>query len=244
MYRRTRAIFVGLALLTSVSAALSTALSAAASHSSLQSLVIGKSTSTNRAMAEIVPALILENLVSDAEMIVIAEVTSVREQGSTTTESKQGAITVPGRAGELRVYRLIRGDSDQRTISVRFLPPGAMRLTDKGISPGDFGVFFLRKDADKTQYIFSDPCYPFIVAAREPPAVEGSDFDRVVAEVANVLVTSSSSIPLQRQAVAILDRVRTASATSALRRGAVSRRCHTAFGGGCIIAATQRCLTS
>ncbi|HXG67473.1 MAG TPA: HEAT repeat domain-containing protein, partial [Blastocatellia bacterium] len=118
-----------------------------------------------------------------------------------------------------RVRRVIKGQFAQAGLSFTFWLSLAMNAVDTDVAAGQFGMFFLRAEQPHG-YVVLHPTYPFVVASPDAPAVKGSDFNRVVAQVAHVLTSTRTSLEQRGQAISVLDGVKTQAATMALREAA------------------------
>lgn len=170
------------------------------------------------ANASPMPALNLPMLTNEASLIVVGAVTGVREEGRTSIDIQGQSVPARQMAGTLRVDRVLKGRLSASTVVVGFLMPD-VSLGYKGIAARDFGMFFLR-EASPQRYVVLNPYYPFIVASPDAPVTEGDALSRVIAEVAHTLVSRNVSIENRREAIEILDRVATLTATEALKRAA------------------------
>jgi hypothetical protein len=170
------------------------------------------------ATASLVPALILENLTRDADLIVAGEIRAVREETPTTIDINGFSTPARHLAAELRVYRTIKGKFDQPSLSFQFFLPEVSPIYED-IVAGQFGLFFLRAERQR-QYTVLDPYHPSVVASPDAPTVTGNNFDRVVAEVAGVLTSMTTSVEQRRQAIDVLNKVKTPTATQVLRKAA------------------------
>jgi hypothetical protein len=176
------------------------------------------SSSPTVASAEIIPALVLEDLTRDADLIVVGEARAVWEEERTTLGINGQPIPACRMVAQLRVSRVIKGKLDQPSVSYKFfLPKSGPRYEE--VVTGEFGLFFLLMEQQQ-EYVVLNPYYPFVVASPDVPEVEGSYFDRVVAEVAQVLTSPGTTTNQRRQAIEVLGGVKTEPATRALRRAA------------------------
>lgn len=157
-----------------------------------------------------VPLPDLQGLTRDADVIVVAQVTSVWETGSVAAGSAQEGRRM---AASLNVEKVIKGRVEGPTLALEFT---ASRGKIGRISASQFGMFFLRKDA-KGGYSVLNPYYPSVVASRNATTAEGTDIDRVVAELADILTVAGASAEERRLAVFYLNQTLTDSATEALR---------------------------
>lgn len=165
-----------------------------------------------------IPALDLPALTREANLIVVGEATGVLEAGRETIDVHGQLIPARRMVATLRVDRAVKGQPNAMFISVGFLIPDQF-LGYRGIAPNQHGMFFLRATRQPS-YVVLDPYYPFIVASRDAPTAKGDDLDRVIGEVAQVLVTPGVSRDEREQVIDVLARVETATATAALQRAA------------------------
>ncbi|HZF39170.1 MAG TPA: HEAT repeat domain-containing protein [Blastocatellia bacterium] len=163
-----------------------------------------------------VPSLDIEALTRDSSLIIVGEAMSVRDGGSDIIQAGGRSITARRMVVDLNVTRTIKGQVAASMIAFSYLLPRES-LGYSGVSPRQFGMFFLRSDPQKG-LVVSNPYYPAVVAAPDPPPAKGNDFERVVSEVAQVLISTMTSIDDRLQSVMILDSVNTPSATMALHR--------------------------
>src|SRR5262245_7672343 len=170
---------------------------------------------SSRAEAIPLPALNLPELVQGADLIAVARVTSVREIGITSIDNYGQSIPARRMSGVLEIKRLVKGVASDSTLAVGFAVPN-VPLGHTTISAGQFGMFFMRKTTG-SMYDFENPYYPFVVASAKVPTAEGSDLDRVVAEVANVVSAPGASVEDRLRAIAILTGVKVPAAGYALR---------------------------
>jgi hypothetical protein len=161
-----------------------------------------------------VPLLDLVALTRNADMIVLGQVASIREQGriAVTLEDKitEGQLMT----AELTAQRTLKGTVDGPTVSFEFAVP-IMDSGYKKIASGQFGLFFLRNNENGHHTVLS-PYYPFVVASQDSSKLEGSELDRVVSTIARLLVQRNTE--LRREAVYVLDTASTDAATEALRQ--------------------------
>lgn len=162
-----------------------------------------------------VPALNLAELTRDSDLIVVGGVTNVWEEKRTSVVIQGQAIAGRQLVAQLQVERVLKGQLEQRNFSFRFVIADFTGY--KEISTPQVGVFFLRRGA-RQEYTVTNPYYPSLVAAIEAPTNQGNSFDRVVAEVANVLTLPNTSREYRVQAISVLKEVKHEVALEALRR--------------------------
>jgi len=163
-----------------------------------------------------VPHLDLLALTHDADVIVVGQVASVWDGGSATANTESPTTEGRSMIASLNVQKMIKGRIDGTVLSFDFFVPRKYSGYGK-IGTSQFGMFFLRKNANG-DYIVVDPYYPFVIASRSATVSEGTDMDRVIAELAGILTTPGSSPEERRTAVFFLDQTRTDAATNALRQ--------------------------
>jgi hypothetical protein len=169
-----------------------------------------------KAKADPVPVLDLTVLTHDADQIVVGQVVAVWEIEHTSVDMQGQSVPAIRMGASLRGDRVLKGHTDQPILNFEFL------VTDFGpykrVPPKQYGMFFLRLKSPQ-QYVVSDPYYPFVVASPDPPVSEGNTFDRVVAEVAHVIMLKLSRNE-RSQAIEALKNVHLRAATKALRHAA------------------------
>lgn len=166
-------------------------------------------------VASPIPALNLRDLVRDADLIAVGQISRVQESGQTSVDEAGRPIPARAMTAILQVSRVVKGPSGETLIPMAFAIP-EKPLGYAGIAVAQFGMFFLRVKSG-LGYVVANPYYPFIVASTSAPVARGSDFDRVIGEVAQVLVVPGASPDERRRAIDVLGRVKTQSAIAALR---------------------------
>lgn len=162
------------------------------------------------------PLLDLPALTRNADLIVLGQITSIRESGRVTITLEGKATESQSMVAELTARGVLKGKVDSPRIFFTFAVP-MVESGYKTIAPSQFGLFFLRADGDERFTVLS-PYYPFLVAASDSPKLKGNDLDRVVGTIAHLLAQPSAE--LRREAIYILDTASTDEATDALRRAA------------------------
>jgi HEAT repeats len=163
-----------------------------------------------------IPALDLPTLVKESNIIVLGQVTSVREEGRMIINIWEKNIAARKMIAILDVDKVLKGNLNVSNIQIGFFIP-ELPLGYKDVTVNQIGIFFLRED-----YIVQNPYYPFIVAARGAPSEEGDVLDRIIAQLAHVLITPEVSLDERKQAVEVLSSVKTTTATEYLRRAVQS----------------------
>jgi hypothetical protein len=165
-----------------------------------------------------VPALNLFQLTAKSDVIVVAQVIGVREEGQTTMQAHGQSFSARQMLATLRISRIVKGQPRTETVSFKFLRPEA-GLGYAGIGETQFGMFFLRETA-QSGYEIMNPYYPFIVASSDAPVLEGRTFERVVAEVTQVLGSVKTSPDDIMSAISVLEQVKTPFVSKALKDAA------------------------
>lgn len=181
----------------------------------LMLLPVMMSVSSVRVSATIIPALDLPALTRQASLIAVGQVVAVREEGRLLVGIQGQSTPVRRMVANLRVDRVLKGPAERSTISFSFLIP-EVPLGYGGIAISQFGMFFLRETSQQG-YAVLNPYFPFIIASPDAPIAKGSDLDRVVAEVAHVLVSTKTSTEERKRAIDVLDRVDTVETTAILQ---------------------------
>jgi HEAT repeat protein len=168
-----------------------------------------------------VPSLNLALLTQEAELIVIGEVISVKNEGVSDLTVGGQPIVAYKMVATMRSDRLVKGALTAKTISFRFrMPKNSMGYAN--IVPGQFGMFFLR-ESPELELVPVSPYYPFIIASHVPPAAMETDSEQVIAEVAQVLITPQGPLDTCKRAIEVLSKVRSEApaevVTVALQRG-------------------------
>jgi len=161
-----------------------------------------------------IPLLDLPALTRNADLIVLGQIASIRENGRVAITLEGKATESESMVAELTARSVLKGKVDGPTIFFTFAVP-TVESGYKTIAPRQFGLFFLRADGEGPSTILN-PYYPFLVAAPDSPKLKGNDLDRVVNTIAHLLAHPSAE--LRREAIYILDTVPTDDATEALRK--------------------------
>jgi hypothetical protein len=115
----------------------------------------------------------------------------------------------------------LKGQSSEPTITIEFV----QTITWYGIKDvraEQVGMFFLKSNASNS-FIFTSYYYPFVVAAMAAPRDGGgSDYDRVLAEVMNVLALPQTTWVDKVDAIDALELIKAPAILSSLRLAAKS----------------------
>jgi hypothetical protein len=152
-------------------------------------------------------------LVDSSDLIACGQIISASDRG-VPAMGNNGAPS-PGNVGTaiLLVDEILKGGLETATVQFEFIVPGAPSGI-QGISPGQYGVFFLQKASSAYQVV--DPAYAFLPALPHLPSSQGDPIDRVVAKLTDVVTRGRPD----RERSAALDALATIegqSSTNALR---------------------------
>lgn len=167
-----------------------------------------------------IPMLDLTTLTREADLIVVGKVISISEQSSTSIVENGQLIPVRRMTALLSISRAVKGVPTATTLRFSFLVP-RVPIGYAGVTASQFGMFFLRKTPDEI-YAVQNTYYPFVPAAAKKGTAEGTDLDKVVAEVAQVIIAPEGSPEDRKRAVSMLERVETQGALAALKNAAGS----------------------
>jgi len=160
------------------------------------------------------PVLDLTSMIEHADLIVVGQVVSVRDNGRKVVPDKERGYEGQQMTAALNVTRTLKGPEKIGPLEFEIFAP-AFGSGYAVVSPKQFGMFFLK--TEKGKYAVLDPYYPFVIAPRQHHALVGADTDRVVGEIVYILADRTSSEEDRRKAVYVLDGAHVASATEALR---------------------------
>ena len=169
-------------------------------------------------MSTPITPLDLSALTDRADLIAVGRVTTVSEEGSTTIDLQNSSIPARRMVALLTVNSILKGQADSSTLNFRFLvSEGPIGYT--GIPTNQVRTFFLRETSPQ-EYEILNPYYPFIVASEDATPAGGSPLDKIVANLAHLLLTPAALLDNRMEAIRVLSSVKTEAATSALRQGA------------------------
>jgi len=156
-------------------------------------------------------------LTDNADLVVIGTVSAIWEEGSTTIKSERYPIHARQMTALLNVKSTLKGRADNSTLNFNFFIT-EMPVGYRGIPTDQILTFFLRETSPQ-EYALLDPHYPFIVASEGVPPADGRPLDKIVANLAQLLVTQDTPVENRMEAIRALKSVRTEAATAALRQG-------------------------
>ncbi len=159
-----------------------------------------------------VPALNVNALVSESDLILVGRVSAVSEREQTNVDVGGLSRTAMRMAASLHPDRILKGQTNEATIYFEFVKADFGPF--KPVAAGQFGIFFLRRRSGS--YEVTSPYYPFLVAGPRQPTDTGNVLENVIAEFANVIKLNMPR-PARIEAVDVLRQVSSKTATEALR---------------------------
>jgi len=166
------------------------------------------------------PSLNLPALTGKSSLIAVGKVVSVRYDGAETVSVQGQSFSAKRKLAELQVSRLIKGQSTNSTIYFEFVTT-IIYLGFGDIFVNQTGMFFLiPKSPHGLTFTVTDNYHPVVVAVMTAPKAAGSDYERVIAEVVNVLALPQTTLDEKMEAISVLDPIITPDTTTSLRSAA------------------------
>ncbi|HKQ72664.1 MAG TPA: HEAT repeat domain-containing protein [Blastocatellia bacterium] len=162
----------------------------------------------------------LPALTKESSLIVVGKIVSVQDVGEGMLSRPAGSIPVQNKIGRIQVSRILKGQAKESTITFDFV----QTITWYGIRDvrvNQVGMFFLKPNG-KNGFTVTSYYDPFVVAAIEAPRATGGAFERVLAEVTNILALPQSTWVDKFKAIDILEQIETPTISEALRLAAKS----------------------
>src|SRR6266404_1262552 len=185
-------------------------------HHSASTIVQPQSSDTPDAtsLATLGAPISLERLTQKASLIIVGRVNELSSVGKISSAPSGKAQVIFATAQSDRV---LKGSLAQSSLTLKFVSPPSFATTGKIITPSLYGMFFLIEESPH-EYVLADGSFPSVVATKGAPLSQGNALERVINEVAYVLVSPGSSPSDQLQAVTALRSVNSPTANAALRR--------------------------
>jgi len=163
--------------------------------------------------------LSLERLTQKASLIVVGRVSELSIVGKISP--------APGGKPQLcfatvQSDRVLKGSLTQPTLALKFTTPPSVATVGKGIAPSLYAMFFLSEESPH-EYVLADAGFPSVVATKGAPPSQGHALERVVNELAYVLVSPDSPPSDQLEAVTAVGSVDSPAANAALHRALESK---------------------
>ena len=186
------------------------------SHTLFMLLIIILSLNHRPALATIapVPALDVSRLTSEASIIAVGAVTSIREEECGNFEIRGQLIPACRMTASFRAARVLKGEAAVE-LSFRFFSPD-QPVGFASLTAEQFGMFFFRSSSEGV--VLVSPYHPFIVAARQGCRANSNGLTGVVTELECVLQSPVTSTRERAEAIGGLTSVKTADANSVLTR--------------------------
>ena len=163
-----------------------------------------------------VPGLDLPQLTSDASLIVVGQVISIREENRERHEIGGTFMLARELSAILRVDRTLKGEQ-KAEVTFKFLIPD-LSVGYQGIDNDQFGIFFLLSKSEELS--LASPYHPFLVARRDGCLNEGSGLARVISELSCVIQSPNTSVRQRYETIRALESARTPESTAVLQKAA------------------------
>jgi hypothetical protein len=163
----------------------------------------------------IVHSLDVAALVESSDLIVVGQVSTIRDQGTTHSETPHDSRLEKRLLAVLSTEKTLKGTATSSDLTFEFTLPEAPGGAQE-IRPGQYGIFFLRHNSAGLGLADRDyprlPALPGFRVPDEPP------LDSVIAELAEVLTYPNSTKSERSTALEGLGSVRTKLATEIMER--------------------------
>jgi hypothetical protein len=166
------------------------------------------------------PSLDLSKLTRESSLIVVGKIMSMRDTGEGVLSLQGRSIPVQKKIGKIQVSRILKGQSSEPTITFELVQT-IVWYGIKDVRVEQVGMFFLKSNANNG-FIVTNYYYPFVVAATATPRGGDSDYERVLAEVMNVLALPQTTWVDKYAAIDILRQIETPAISASLRLAAKS----------------------
>ncbi|HKQ72666.1 MAG TPA: HEAT repeat domain-containing protein [Blastocatellia bacterium] len=133
---------------------------------------------------------------------------SVQDSGEKTLQWRGHSIPVQSKYAKIQVNRILKGQTSESAIIFEFVKTIRMSIGFADVRVGQFGMFFLKRNT-KNGLTVTDYYYPYVVATAAVPKTASGDFERVIAEVTNVLAQPQATLTEKIKAIDILDQIDT-----------------------------------
>ena len=171
------------------------------------------------AEATLVPALDLDKLTDDASLIVLGEVSGVKEIGEEYLQLSGGSVKAHIEEGEIRPDRILKGDAKSTLLNFQYYETSTF-VGFRSVAGQQYGVYFFRPGRGG-RLEFVSPYYPSVPSVRGAVPVGATPIDRVVSALGAVLRSEGSRPDEKAWVVFVLSRSRSSSSLAVLR-GAVA----------------------
>ena len=166
-------------------------------------------------LSAVVPVLDLDALTNDSSLVVVGEIISIREAGTTSIEVDSRSITTRIATGTVRVDHVLKGSVPSGTVTFQHYIP----LESVGfgrISPGMYSTLFLKMGTSGSLE-FTSPYYPSVPSIAGVQLSGATPIDLVVSAITSTISSPATTLAQKRSALFVLSHSRSASSTQTLR---------------------------
>jgi hypothetical protein len=153
-------------------------------------------------------------LTAGADLIVVAQVTTVVQQERTAVDLPGGSAPATRFRGLLRSDRVLKGELIAHDVSFYFVLPDAP-MGFHAVVAGQYGIFFLKAFHDGWRFV--DPNYPALPAVPNASLPSGAPLDQVTALLGQVLTSLQATDEDCFRVLDALGQLQTDSARAVLR---------------------------
>jgi HEAT repeats len=172
------------------------------------------------------PSLDLADLTRKSSLIAVGQVISVRDDGTEIVTIQGQSFSAKRKLAELQVARFLKGQVASQTVYFEFLTT-TVYLGFGDIFTNQMGMFFLApKSSNSLALTVTDLYYPSVVAAMIAPKASRGGYERVIAEVSNVLTMPQTTVDEKISAISVLSPIITPDTTLSLHSATSSINIH------------------
>lgn len=162
-----------------------------------------------------IPVLDVQQLIDEADLIVVGNVQKLEDRGNTTVDLSGQRIPARSFVAAIVADRVLKGSADAATVQVRFavtnVPTGQRRIT-----PDMYALFFLKSAG--AGYSLVSPYYPSVPAVPVAALDGATPSDRVANVLAAVIDAAGADPRIKITTVHALKTVKSSTAVEALRK--------------------------
>lgn len=149
-----------------------------------------------------VPSFNLTELVNNSDFIAVGYITEVREIERTTMTLRGFEQDARIMAAQVRVDRILKGSAPQGVVTVRFVLALRYEIGYRALSKSSYRTIFLKKpQGGASDFDLTSPYYPSAPAVPDSVIPGATAQDAVIAEIANVIASSSTPWEARREAI-------------------------------------------
>jgi hypothetical protein len=157
----------------------------------------------------------VDHLTTAADLIVVARVISVVQEGSTNVEYWGGSTSASQFRAWTAIDKVLKGTPLPGLLPVRFLVP-TVALGYQELAPNEYGVFFLKRQRDS--YDCADPRYCSLPSVQGQESTSGPPLDQVTTVLGQALGSNNLSDSDRIRVLDALRRLHTQLAGDFLRQ--------------------------